>query len=226
MVERPAASAGLVLEEGLSERIAAAFRGDRQPLPRLGAVLVGLWESRDGDRLSYALPTNGWAVSRGPSTALRRRRGTPWMRASASCKRPCCCRWPVSRAQTVRPGTGRHPRRPGRRTGAGGRSHSHHLHDHGLVQRSHGPLGPRARLVSQALVDGYPPGSRAGSRTPGRQRSCRSAAQPTSTPILSGGLTDRRSSGHGDGGGRSRKRMGWPRAVPGRAAGCDLGSHP
>lgn len=157
MVERPAASAGLVLEEGLSERIATALRGDRQPLPRLGAVLVGLWESREGDRLSHA----SYDRLGGVEGAFNRAAEAAWDTLDAGERELAKA---VLLSLAGEQGADGRPRNQDPSTLADQAGVPvlavdrilTHLHDHGLVQRSHGPLGPRARLVSQALVDGWP----------------------------------------------------------------------
>jgi hypothetical protein len=53
-VERPAAAAGLELEPGLVDTIAADVAGEPGGLPLMSTALLSLWERRDGRRLTLA----------------------------------------------------------------------------------------------------------------------------------------------------------------------------
>ncbi|MFC6422050.1 BTAD domain-containing putative transcriptional regulator [Ornithinimicrobium tianjinense] len=53
-VTRPAARAGLVLEDGLAQTIVEAAGDEPGSLPLLSVALTQLWQDRDGGRLSYS----------------------------------------------------------------------------------------------------------------------------------------------------------------------------
>ena len=93
-VERPAAWAGLVLDEGLADAVVTDAGAEPGLLPLLSTCLTRLWEQRTGDRLTLAsyVAAGGLAEPSPPSP----RRPTP-PSTMPSGRRPgsCCCGSPA-----------------------------------------------------------------------------------------------------------------------------------
>lgn len=178
MVEQPAAVAGLTLEDGLSARIASDLRTDRQPLPRLGAALVGLWEAREGNQLTHA----AYKRLGGVEGAIGRAADAAW--SSIEPAEQDLAKAVILALADARGADGR----PRNQDPSALAAHAQvsvvvvdrvltHLHEHGLVDRTYGPMGPRAQLVSPALVEGWP-------RLQRWQAEARAAPPPVVAPPL------------------------------------------
>ena len=174
-ITRPAARAGLALEEGLAETMVDEAGNEPGLLPLLSVALTQLWDQRADERLTYAgyvavggiagaiatLAETVWSdlIGRrpvgGPGAAAeaRRARGRPWRRTTAGAAGGD--RGPVSAWASSRPGT------PRRRPVADGRGRSRRGRPRGVVPRvattpglagrrccgARGPASPRGRRV-------------------------------------------------------------------------------